>query len=234
MGLSQLKGVQEISSVISGKRVAVEVADEAAGDGVVERDPVVGVRMIVGQALTIRGVLLRLGGLWRRVFRQRDSGGAFGTLGNGVQSSGKRTARLTDRANRRRRRSGLGLAGHLRFERAGDGRGTKGTGCGHTNQRQRILSPIFSRRPEFRRPVPAGTGSSKKELAHRKRKCRKLSFKKRDRSPPGVSPRNNKVGKHLSREPASRQVKEKAEAEEWLEGSSGVLLSNRIKLLSQI
>jgi hypothetical protein len=68
MGLSQPKGVQEISSIISGKRVAVEVADEAMGNGVVERDPVVSVWMVVDQALAIRGVLLRLGGLWRRVF----------------------------------------------------------------------------------------------------------------------------------------------------------------------
>jgi hypothetical protein len=136
MGLSQLKGVQEISSVISGKRVAVEVADEAARDGVVKRDPVVGVWMIVGQALAIHGVLLRLGGLWRRVFRQRDSGGAFGTLGNGVQRSGKRTARLTDRAQRRRRRSRFDLAGHLCFERTGDSRGAQSAGCGHKIQRR--------------------------------------------------------------------------------------------------
>jgi hypothetical protein len=98
--LGKTKRVKEFVGIRGGKRVAVEVADEAAGDGIVERDPVVGVRMIVGHALAIRGVLLRLGGLRRRILRQSDSGSAFGALGNGVQSSGKRTARLTDRANR--------------------------------------------------------------------------------------------------------------------------------------
>jgi hypothetical protein len=136
MGLGQPKGVQELSSVVSGKRVAVEVADEAARNCVVKRDPVVGVRMIVGQALAIRRVLLRLGRFRRRVFRQRDSGGAFGTLGNGVQQSGKRTASLTDRANGRRRRSRFDLAGHLCFERTGDSRGAQSAGCGHKIQRR--------------------------------------------------------------------------------------------------
>jgi hypothetical protein len=136
MGLSQPKGVQELGSVVSGKRVAVEVADEAARNGVVKRDPVVGGRMIVGQALAIRRVLLRLGRFRRRVFRQRDSGGTFGSLGDRVQSSSERTAGGTDRAERRRRRGSLGLAGHLCFERTGDGRGAQSTGCGHIIQRR--------------------------------------------------------------------------------------------------
>jgi 1,2-phenylacetyl-CoA epoxidase PaaB subunit len=96
MGPREVKGVEEVHGIISWESLTVEIANQSARDFVVKREPVLGVWMVRSEVLAKRRIHRGLGGLWRRVLRQSNSGGAFGTLEDWVQSSGKRTARMTD------------------------------------------------------------------------------------------------------------------------------------------